>query len=110
MVRTRSQLENHSKEELIDELISIKDISSKLPDLTSRFNDFLRRYDILSSELTVSKNCNRLLSERIVKLERNAVNNAQYHRRESLEIILFLLQLMMMFLKALLQSIVPERL
>ena len=86
MVRTRSQLENLSKEELIDELISVEDISSKLSDLTSRFDDFLRRYEILSSELTVSKNCNRLLSERIVQLERNAVNNAQYHRRESLEI------------------------
>lgn len=86
MVRTRSQLENLSKEELIDELISVEDISSKLSDLTSRFDDFLRRYEVLSSELTISKNCNRLLGERIVQLERNAVNNAQYHRRESLEI------------------------
>ena len=47
---------------------------------------FLRRYEILSSELTVSRNCNRLLSERVVQLERNAVNSAQYHRRGSLEI------------------------
>ena len=65
MVRIRSHLENLSKEELIDELISVEDISSKLSDLTSRFNDFLRRYKIFPSELTVSKNCNRLLSERI---------------------------------------------
>ena len=86
MVWTWSQLENLSKEELIDELISVEDISSKLSDLTNRFDDFLRRYEFLSSELTVSKNCNRLLGERIVQLERNAVNNGQYHRRESLEI------------------------
>ena len=86
MVRTSSQLENLSKEELIDELISVEDISPKLSDLTSRFDDFLRRYEVLSSELTISKNCNRLLGERILQLERNAVNNAQYHRRESLEI------------------------
>ena len=86
MVRTRSQLENLSKEELIDELISVEDISSKLSDLASRFDGFLRRYEVLSSELTISKNCNRLLGERIVQLERNAVNNAQYHRRELLEI------------------------
>ena len=86
MVQTRSQLENLSNEELIDKLISVEDIPSKLSDLTSRFDDFLRRYEILSSELTVSKNCNHLLGERIVQLERNAVNNAQYHRRESLEI------------------------
>ena len=63
MVRTRSQL--------IEELISVEDMSSKLSDLTSRFDDFLRRYEILSSELTVSKNCNRLLSERIVHLNRS---------------------------------------
>ena len=86
MVRTRSQLENLSKEELIDELISVEDISSKLSDLASRFDGFLRRYEVLSSELTISKNCNRLLGERIIQLERNAVNNAQYHRRESLDI------------------------
>ena len=52
MVRTRSQLENLSKEELIDELISDGDIFSKLSDLTSCFDDFLRRYEILNSELT----------------------------------------------------------
>ena len=40
MVRTRIQLENLSKGELIDELISVEDISSKISDLTSRFNDF----------------------------------------------------------------------
>ena len=61
-------------------------MSSKLSDLTCRFDNFLRRNKILSSELTVSKNCNRLLSERIVQLERNTVNNAQYHHRQSLEI------------------------
>ena len=82
MSQTRRQLENLSKEELIDELISVQDISSKLSDLTSRF--ISRLYDIFSSELTVSKHCNRLLTERFV--ERNAVSNAQYHRRESVEI------------------------
>ena len=76
MVQTRSQLENLSKEELIDKLIIAEDISSKLSDLTSHFNDFLRWYEILNSELTVSKNCNHLLTERIVQLERNAISNA----------------------------------
>ena len=86
MVRTRSQLEHLSKDILIDELMSIKDIFSKLVNLMTQFDDFTRRFEILSSELAVSKNCNQLLSERIIQLERNAVNNAQYHRRESIEI------------------------
>ena len=60
--------------------------SLKLSDLASRFDDLLRQYKILNSELSVSKNCNRLQTERFVNLERNAVSNAQYHRRESLEI------------------------
>ena len=86
MVWTRSQPENLSKEELIDALISLEDLFSKLSDFISRFDNLLRRYEILPLELTVSNNCNRLLSERIVQLEGNAINNAQYHRRESLEI------------------------
>ena len=48
MVRTRSQLENLSKKELIEELITVEDISSKLSDLTSSFDDFLTRFDGLS--------------------------------------------------------------
>ena len=60
--------------------------SSKLSDLNNRFDDFLRQYEILSLDLTVSKNYNRLRSERIVQLERNTINNTQHHRRESLEI------------------------
>ena len=76
MVWTRNQLENISKEELIDKLISVEDISSKLPDLTSCFDDFLRQDEILNSEVTVSKKCNHLLTERIVQLERNEVSNA----------------------------------
>ena len=85
MVWTRSQLEHLSNDELIDELMSIEDISSKPVNLTTRFDNFTRRFEILPSELAVSKNCNRLLSERIIQLERNAFNNAQYHRRESIE-------------------------
>ena len=86
MVRAKSQLEHLPKDELIHELMSTEDISSKLVNLTTPFDDFTRRFEILFSELAVSKNCNRLLSERIIQLERNAVNNAQYHRRESIEI------------------------
>ena len=58
MVRTRSQFEHLSKDELIDEIMTIEDISSKLVNLTTRFDDFTRRFGILSSELPVSKNCN----------------------------------------------------
>ena len=42
MVRARSQLENLSKEELIEELITVDDITSKLSDLSNQFNDFFQ--------------------------------------------------------------------
>ena len=101
MVRTRSQLENFSTEELIEELSSIEDISSKLSNLTSRFDDFSRRYETLSSKLSVSKNCNRLLSETIVQLEKNVrltmlnIISVNYWRKTP-----FLDQVGIMFLKA----------
>ena len=86
MVRTRSQLENLSKEELIEEFIIVDDITSKISDLTNRFDDFLRRSEVVSSALAITRNCNRLLTETVVQLERNVVTNVQYHRRESVEV------------------------
>ena len=85
MVQTWSQSENLSKEELIEELITVGDIS-KLSDLSNWFNDFLRRFEVVSSDLAIARNCNKLLTERVVQLERNAVTNAQYHRRESVKV------------------------
>ena len=86
MVRTRSQLENLSKEELIVELITADDIPSKLSDLSNWFDDFFRRIEVVSSDLAIARNCNKLLTKRVVQLERNAVTNAQYHQRESVEV------------------------
>ena len=86
MVRTRSYLENLSKEEFIEELITVDDITSKISDLTNRFDDFLRRFEVVSSDLAITKNCNRFLTERVVQLEKNAVTNAQYHWREPVEV------------------------
>ena len=44
MIRTRSQLENLSKDEVIDEVLSIdkfkNDINTKFSELNDRFNDF----------------------------------------------------------------------
>ena len=63
MVRTKTQLENLSKDELIHKLPSIEDFSSKLANLMAQFDDFSRRLEILCSELAVSKNCSCLLSK-----------------------------------------------
>ena len=81
MVFTRSQIENLSREELIEELVKLSDITDRLKDLTNKFQ-FFKKYEELKSDLVVTKKCNSLLYSRIVQLEKNAVSNAQYHRRE----------------------------
>ena len=86
MVRTRNQLENLLKEELIEKLITVNDITSKISDLTNQFDDFLRRFEVVSSDLAITRNCNRLLTERVVQLERNVVTNAQYHQQKLVEV------------------------
>ena len=55
MVRTRSRLENLSKEELNEELIVVDDISTKISELSNRINDFLKRFEVLSSDLVKSR-------------------------------------------------------
>ena len=90
MVQTRSQLENLSKDELIDEPLSLEnfknDINAKFSELNNHFNDFQAKYEIVNSNLSSSRRCNELLLERTTQLERNNLNNAQYKRRETLEI------------------------
>ena len=86
MVLTRPQVDNLLREELIKELLKFSDITDKLSGLNSRFEDFIKKYNELNSELLISKNCNSLLLKRITNLERNALNNAKYVRRETIEI------------------------
>ena len=47
---------------------------------------FLRIYEVLSPELSATKNRNQLLIKKIVQLERSKVNSVQYHCRESPDI------------------------
>ena len=90
MVLTRSQYENMSREELIQELTNINssfvnEINAKLTDLSDRFNEFTSKYDKVYSELQQCKSYNSHLLTRIIQLK-NAVTNSQYSRREAIEL------------------------
>ena len=69
MVLTRSQYENMSKEELIQELpdinsSSVNDINAKLTGLSEKLNEFTSKYDKVYSELQQCKSFNsHLLTE-----------------------------------------------
>ena len=80
MVRTRSQLENLLKDELIDEVLSLEnfknDINAKFSELNDCFNDNQAKYEMVNSYLSISRRCNEPLLERLTQLERNNLHNA----------------------------------
>ena len=90
MVQTRSQLENLSKDELIDEVLGLEnsknDINVKFFKLNDCFNNFEAKFEMINSNLSITRRCNDLLLEHITQLEHNNLNNAQYNRRETLKI------------------------
>ena len=77
-----------SKDELIDEVLSPEnfknDINSKFSELNDRFNNFDARYEMVNSNLSITRRRNELLLGHITQLERNKLNNEQYNRKENL--------------------------
>ena len=55
-----------------------------MQELKSRFDEFIEKFTIISSDLAVAKNCNTILTNKIHQLERNLLHTSQYHRREIL--------------------------
>ena len=57
MLQTRSQLENLSKDELIDEVLSLEnlknDINAKFSELNDCFNNFQAKYEMVNSNLSI---------------------------------------------------------
>ena len=51
MIFTRSKLNELSKEELIEELLSFNNWSEKINDLTKKMDDFAIKFDRVFSEL-----------------------------------------------------------
>ena len=66
MVFTRSKLNELSKEELIEELLSFGNFPEKINDLTKKMDSFATKFDHVFSELQISKTCNSLLHKRII--------------------------------------------
>ena len=91
MVLTRSQYENVSKEELIQELTNINssfvnDIKAKLTGLWEKFNEFSSRYNKVYSELQQCKSFYSHFLNKIIQVEHNASTNFQYSRRKTTEV------------------------
>ena len=83
MVFTRNQTENMIVDKFVEEFLRLLDVLPKLSDLTEKIKGLLSKHEKVYSELQISKNCNSHLFQRIIQLERNAITNSQYHRREA---------------------------
>ena len=66
--------------------LQILTLASKLSNLEEKLNGFLSKYDNVNSELQQCKKNNSHLLTTIIQLERNAVTNSQYSRRETIEL------------------------
>ena len=86
MIRTKSQLENLSNDEVLSLENFKNDINAKFSELNDCFNYFQGKYEMVNFNLLILRRYNKLLLERITQLEINSLNNAQYKGRETLEI------------------------
>ena len=61
-------------------------MSSKRSDPSGKSKDFVSKFDQVYSELQISRKCYHHLFRRIIHLERNALSNSYYHRKDTIEI------------------------
>lgn len=68
---------------LIQEVLSVEnikdDINSRLSELPGWFNDFNAKYEMANSDLSVSRRNREVFLERIIQLDCNNLNKAQYN-------------------------------
>ena len=85
---TNGSLQNINKKDMIPILLSLQ---NKLDQANNKVLEEIRKlndnFSKLESELSVTKQVNSLLSRRLVNMERQCWANAQYSRRECLDII-----------------------
>ena len=85
---TNESLEKTNKRDMINIVLSLQ---SKLDEANNRVVEEVRKLSDaflkLQSELAVSKQVNSLLSNRLTNMERQCWANAQYSRRECLDVV-----------------------
>ena len=83
---TEESLEKLLKKDIINIVLSLqtaKECNAKILEGVRALNE---KFTTLESQLLITKNVNSLLQERVIDLERQCWANAQYSRRECLEV------------------------
>ena len=80
MVLTRNQIENLTREELIEELLKLFAIRNQLKYFNNRFETFALKRQELKSELFITLNFNSVLHQQIIQLEQMLSTTASITR------------------------------
>ena len=85
---TEAVLNKLIKSELVQLALQTEaSLASKITNLTTEVKDLLGYFKKLEADLAVTKNLNSKLMERVVQTERQCWANAQYSRRDTIEVI-----------------------
>lgn len=83
---TVENLNKYSKQQLIDMLIEKESISKNLSELSTEIQNLTTYVKRLESDVSIVSNVNSQLQKQLVATERQCWANAQYSRRECMEI------------------------
>ena len=85
---TEESLDRLLKKDLVDIDLALQDkLKSANEDVLVEIRKLNVNFQKLESEVSITKNTNTLLQKRVVDLERECWANAQYSRRECLELV-----------------------
>ena len=85
---TEAVLSKLSKPELVQIILNTEDnLGSQITKLTTEVKDLLVHSKKLETDVAIVRNVNSKLVERVVATERQCWENAQYLRRDTLEVV-----------------------
>ena len=87
-IYTEEALDKLNKKELITILLSLQSkVESANNEIIDQVRQLNQKFSQLESEYSIVKQANSFLSKRLVDMERQCWANAQYFRRECLEVV-----------------------
>ena len=87
MALSEAALKKLSKDEIINLALDYQSkFDSTLAGISNELSDLKKDFEKLGSDLSVARQVNSVLRERVTSLERQCWSNSQYSRRECLEL------------------------
>ena len=87
MALSETALKKLSKDEIINLALDYQSkFDSTLAGISNELSDLKKDFEKLGSDLSVARQVNSVLRERVTSLERQCWSNSQYSRRECLEL------------------------